>query len=42
VHLSTKFCDSKFSCLGENGMESCQNVSALPADKPNDHYIRQF
>jgi hypothetical protein len=34
VHLCTKFQDSMFSYLGEIKMESCQNVSALPADKP--------
>ena len=34
MHLYTKLQRSTFRHLEEIGVESCQNVSALPADKP--------
>jgi hypothetical protein len=34
MHLCTKFGSSTLSCSKEIGIESCQNMSALPADKP--------
>jgi hypothetical protein len=34
LRLCTKFRISTLSRLGEMRIESCQNVSALPADKP--------
>jgi hypothetical protein len=40
MHLHTKFQSSIFSYWGEIKMESCQNVSALPADKPYSSIIR--
>jgi hypothetical protein len=34
MYLCTKFGSSTLSCSKEIGIESCQNVSALPPDKP--------
>jgi hypothetical protein len=34
LHLYTKCRGFALDCLGEIGIESCQNVNALPEDKP--------
>ncbi len=42
LHLYTKFRSSILSRLGEMRIESCQNVSALPADKPISITVAQI
>ena len=39
MHLYTKLQRSTFRHLEEIGVESCQNVSALPADKPCSFFL---
>jgi hypothetical protein len=41
MHLYTKLQHSTFRHLEEIGVESCQNVSALPADKPHTQKTKQ-